>query len=80
MTTTNNPAPMLICPAFVSSAAAAVMRCEASALASLYANVRLPQPRGDAELRRAGAVEVWKDPADLLKNLDSSLLSAPQRS
>jgi phosphoglycolate phosphatase-like HAD superfamily hydrolase len=28
----------------------------------------------DAELREAGAVEVWKDPADLLRNLDSSVL------
>ena len=31
----------------------------------------------DAELRKAGAVEVWKDPADLLRNLDSSLLGHP---
>jgi len=28
----------------------------------------------DAELREAGAVEVWKDPADLLRNLESSVL------
>ena len=28
----------------------------------------------DAELREAGAVEVWKDPADLLRNLDGSVL------
>ncbi len=27
-----------------------------------------------AELREAGAVEVWKDPADLLRNLDNSVL------
>ena len=28
----------------------------------------------DAELRKAGAVEVWKDPADLLHHLDGSVL------
>ena len=28
----------------------------------------------DAELRQAGAVETWKDPADLLRNLDNSIL------
>ena len=28
----------------------------------------------EAELREAGAVEVWRDPADLLHNLDSSVL------
>jgi HAD superfamily hydrolase (TIGR01509 family) len=31
----------------------------------------------EAELRRAGAVEVWKDPADLLAHLDSSILTQP---
>jgi phosphoglycolate phosphatase-like HAD superfamily hydrolase len=31
----------------------------------------------EAELRRAGAVEVWKDPADLLHNLAGSLLGHP---
>lgn len=30
----------------------------------------------EAELREAGAVEVWRDPADLLANLDRSLLAA----
>jgi HAD superfamily hydrolase (TIGR01509 family) len=29
----------------------------------------------DAELRKAGAAEVWKDPADLLHNLDTSILT-----
>ena len=29
----------------------------------------------DSELRRAGAVEVWKDPADLLHNIDTSILT-----
>ena len=28
----------------------------------------------DAELRKVGAVEVWKDPADLFQNLESSVL------
>jgi len=27
-----------------------------------------------SELRQAGAIEVWKDPADLLRNLDGSVL------
>ena len=31
-------------------------------------------PAGD--LREAGAVEVWRDPADLLDNLDKSALGA----
>jgi phosphoglycolate phosphatase-like HAD superfamily hydrolase len=31
----------------------------------------------DAELRDAGATEVWKDPADLLDHLDSSILARP---
>ena len=29
----------------------------------------------EAELRKAGAAEVWKDPADLLHNLDKSILT-----
>jgi phosphoglycolate phosphatase-like HAD superfamily hydrolase len=28
----------------------------------------------DTELRQAGAIEVWKDPADLLDNIDNSVL------
>ena len=31
---------------------------------------------GEAELREAGAVEVWADPADLLAHLDESILPA----
>ena len=29
---------------------------------------------GEAELRAAGAVEVWSDPADLLAHLDESVI------
>jgi HAD superfamily hydrolase (TIGR01509 family) len=32
----------------------------------------------EAELRRAGAVEVWEHPADLLENIDKSVLAAPR--
>jgi HAD superfamily hydrolase (TIGR01509 family) len=31
----------------------------------------------EEELRRAGASEVWKDPADLLEHFDSSILARP---